>query len=193
MRAPWGPHRATSVEEGHRAHLPPDPITLDNVLYTVYLAMSMYRLNTFEYYYILSEGYDSKLLTKKIFTYLRVHLTFQRRPSITSLHIFICDPLTTSAKKKLAPIWLKFSALLPWFILKILYTMLRFFISHCKKLLAILCFILKIYDSARCKNMFQSNVLNFSLMSQELTEFLIVQISLIYIIRYDIICDKNLE
>jgi hypothetical protein len=71
--------------------------------------------------------------------------------------------------------------------------MLRFFISHCIKLLAILCIILKIYDSARCKNMFQSSVLNFSLLSQELTEFLIVQISLIYIMRYDIICDKNLE
>ncbi len=50
--------------------------------------------------------------------------------------------------------------------------MYRFFISHCKKLLAIImCFLfLKIYDSARFNNMFQNSVFGSCLMSQELIE-----------------------
>ncbi len=45
--------------------------------------------------------------------------------------------------------------------------MFWFFISHCKKLLVILCFLfMKIYDSARFNNI----VLGSSLMSEELIE-----------------------
>ncbi len=71
--------------------------------------------------------------------------------------------------------------------------MFWFFISHCKKVLAIFCFLfLKIYDSAQFNNMFQkvSWALASCLKSSQNFELFKY---LLYFLRYDIKCNENLK